>query len=321
MLLFVCAALLAPSTEPPASPEAGPLPGLAEAADYHRAAGGFALLVMQNGKVVHEEYAAGRSPDLPSELASGTKSFAGAAAVAAQEDGLLTLDETVSKTITEWASDPRKSKITIRQLLSLSSGLAGGSSGGPPRYAAALEAPTFADPGIRFQYGPNPFQVFGELMRRKLRGETYLDYLRRRILDPIGAEIGQWRVRQGEPHMPSGARFTVRDWALFGELVRRQGKWGEQVVLRPESVAELWKPSSANPRYGLTWWLDSGQGDGAGGTSQPRMIFAAGLGGQKLYVVPSQGLVIARLAPVWERNRPRFDDREFFRRLHATVAR
>jgi CubicO group peptidase (beta-lactamase class C family) len=67
-------------------------------------------------------------------LASGTKSFAGVLAAAAQEDKILKLDERVSETITEWKSDKEKSKITIRQLLTLTSGLDTGQNGRPPNY-------------------------------------------------------------------------------------------------------------------------------------------------------------------------------------------
>src|SRR5207249_4935391 len=72
-------------------------------------------------------------------LASGTKSFSGAMLAAAVEDGLLKLDEKVADTITEWKNDQRKSQITIRHLLSLTSGIFGGSTREfSPSYARAV---------------------------------------------------------------------------------------------------------------------------------------------------------------------------------------
>ena len=53
---------------------------------------------------------------------SANKSFSGIAALAAVHDGLFRLDDPVSDTITEWRNDPRKSRITIRQLLSQTRG-------------------------------------------------------------------------------------------------------------------------------------------------------------------------------------------------------
>jgi hypothetical protein len=59
---------------------------------------------------------------------------------------------------------------------------------GPPSYAQAVAAQPAFEPGQRFQYGPTPFQVFGEIIRRKLAAADAnpdpLDYLSQRVLDP-----------------------------------------------------------------------------------------------------------------------------------------
>lgn len=301
--LLAAVTLLAPIAEAPTKSQ------IDAAAEYHRSHGGFALIMLHEGKVIHEEYAEGRDADQAGQLASGTKSFAGVVAVAAQEDGLLRLDEKVCETITEWKDDPRKSQITIRQLLSLSSGLVGGPTGSPQSYAASIADDTFADPGEQFRYGPNPFQVFGELMRRKLKTEGYLDYLKRRVLDPIDCTWGRWTIRRGdEPSLPSGASFTVREWVKFGEMIRLDGKVGDRAILKPESVAELFKPGASNA-YGLTWWL----GGEAGSRDIPGMVMAAGAGKQRLYVMREKGLTVARLAPV--AGSGRYSDAEFLTRL------
>jgi CubicO group peptidase (beta-lactamase class C family) len=196
------------------------------AAEYSLSAHGVSVLVMRRGEIIFEDYAPGWQ-DKPHELASGTKSFAGVMAVCAVQDGLLKLDEKVSDTLMEWKTDPRKSQVTIRQLLSLCSGIEGGENGAPPMYRRAVVlAEATADPGTRFSYGPIPFQCFGELMRRKLesRNESVEAYLKRRILDPIGLEAGAWaRDREGNLRIPSGAALTAREWAKFGV-----GCWGTQ---------------------------------------------------------------------------------------------
>ncbi|MCI0491420.1 MAG: beta-lactamase family protein, partial [Planctomycetes bacterium] len=167
----------------------------AAAAGYLEERNGHALLIYHRGKLIHEQYFNGHSADKAHRLASGTKSFWGPLAIAAQQDGLLTLDEKVADTITEWKDDPRKSQITIRQLLSLTSGIEGGANDAPPPYAEAVKiAVSKAAPGKVFSYGPIPFQCFGELLRRKLqpKNETVAGYLRRRILDPIGMNVAFW---------------------------------------------------------------------------------------------------------------------------------
>jgi CubicO group peptidase (beta-lactamase class C family) len=90
----------------------------ARAAKYSETRRGSAVLVLQNGRTIFEHYANGGSANRPWPIFSGTKSFWGIAALAAVREGLFKLDDPVSNTINEWKSDPGKSQITIRQLLS-----------------------------------------------------------------------------------------------------------------------------------------------------------------------------------------------------------
>src|SRR6476661_8813619 len=88
-----------------------------QAARYSREHRGTSFLVIQNGKALFEEYPRGGDADTPQRIYSGTKAFWNLAALAAMEDGLLSLDELVANTISSWRNDPRKSQVTIRQLL------------------------------------------------------------------------------------------------------------------------------------------------------------------------------------------------------------
>lgn len=279
------------------------------AAEYSAQHQGISLLVLINGKVVLEDYPNGGSPTRAHELASGTKSFSGVMAAAAQQDGLLRLEEAVANTLTEWRSDPRRSRITISQLLHLTSGIVGGSVGRTPSYADAIQIQATAEAGSRFAYGPVPFQVFGEVMRRKLGGNP-LDYLKRRIFDPIGLEYTFWRRdAAGNPHLPSGAFLTARNWAKFGELVRLGGVWQGKQVVDAALLDKCFEGSPLNPRYGLTWWLNrpmtAEQLRTIGRVAQaaefnpslaPDMVMAAGAGDQRLYIIRSLDLVVVRQA-------------------------
>ena len=139
------------------------------AADYSAEARGLSVVVMKGDKIVFEEYQNGHSASTPHLLASGTKSFSGVMLAAAIDDGLIKgFDEKVSDTITEWKGDPRREKITLRQLLSLTSGIDVGQNLRPPAYSSAVKNNSKYEPGDKFQYGPAPFQIFGEVMRRKL---------------------------------------------------------------------------------------------------------------------------------------------------------
>lgn len=276
-------------------------------AAYSRAHRGVALVVMRDGKIVFEDYTAPAKQ--PHNLYSGTKSFACAVAVAAADDGILDLDEPVSLTLQEWESDPVLAAITIRQLLTLTSGVDAGINGTVPSYRAALKTHSVLTPGTTFRYGPVPFQVFGELMRRKLahENESFLDYLKRRVLNPIHLRVSYWKIDpDGNPRLPGGAWLTAREWARYGQLLLNRGRWRGQQILDSDLLSECFRGTTANPGYGISLWLPDRGGIALDGRSvRPvlpgiRIIKAEGIDGQRLYIIPERHLVIARqgLRPV-----------------------
>lgn len=351
------------------------------AADYSARFDGRAVLILHQGRVVYERYDNGWAASRPHMLASGTKSFTGVLAMFAVQDGLLTLDEPACDTIAEWRDDPRKSRITVRMLLDLSSGLdpaedsigsagslrlRGGrlSRGDGPRvddkFAAAVALQATSEPGRRFVYGPSHFYAFGALLQRKLEARRQHDpafpatvraYLDARIFNPLKisvAYLGQ--DARGNPNLPGGCFLTAREWARFGEFVRMRGAvpaptdadpHAVRQLLDPDLLARCFEPSKANPAYGLTWWLP-GSAD-AGATDEAdmplrdrlrqralraeasakikdasgrdvRVWMAAGLGKQRLYVLPDQDLVIVRFAENSAAGR-RFEDAAFLAKV------
>lgn len=317
-----------------------PMFDYAKAAAYSTARKGISFLVMKDGKVVYEQYAAPKVATTPTRIASGTKSFSCALLVSAIQDGLVSgFDEKVSRTIEEWQGDPAKKDITLRQLLNLTSGIPGGKIGSVPTYAEAITTLANATPGTKFQYGPLPFQIFGEVMERKLslrqydpiaRGQGPLGYLTQKVLDPIGLIVGDWRRgKDGNPNMPSGAFLTAREWIKYGELVKNGGAYGGEQILKGDLFDECLKGSSANPGYGVTFWLNAAIPAGFNpadiegvrtakdtvsrflSDDAPSDLFmAAGAGNQRLYVIPSWNMVIVRQSTGGE-----YSDNDFFKAL------
>lgn len=273
------------------------------AAAYSQRQGGDALLILKNDEIVLEQYAKPYTAETPHVLASGTKSFVGILAIAAVDDKLLDLDEPAANTLNEWKADPQRSKITVRQLLNLTSGLAPGSLGQVPTYAQAVKSALVYPPGTRFQYGPASFQIFGEIMRRKLaaRKESPLAYLKRQVLDPIGLKVGKWALgSDGNPNLASGASLTAREWAKFGQLLEHRGRWDGERVLKKKWLKETVEGSAINAAYGLGFWLNA---LGPSPINKPQnflsaapedAFMAAGASDQRLYVIPSEDLVIVR---------------------------
>jgi CubicO group peptidase (beta-lactamase class C family) len=303
------------------------------ASEYSARFAGLHLLVMKDGEVVFEQHAQGASPRQAYQIASGTKSFWGPLAQVAVGEGLFTLDEVVAGTLSEWKADSRKARITVRDLLTFSSGLEA-----PRRlwaekdkdlYKLVLELPAVADPGTIFAYSEVHLYAFGEFLKRKLAQrarangtapERPWDYLNRTILTPIGLTGLRWSVDgSGAPRMGAGAVLTARQWATYGELLRQGGAWQGQQLIPREGVAACFASSRANAAYGLTFWLNRAsdkagvaQADIAGGGRTrssdqvsargivpgrlPDLVMAAGAGQQRLFISNAEKLVVVRFA-------------------------
>jgi CubicO group peptidase (beta-lactamase class C family) len=240
-----------------------------------------ALLVAEGDRIVVQEFADGFTSESAHPIYSGTKSFWGVAAHDAQSDGLLRIDEPVAETFASWQHDPWKRRVTLRMLLSLTSGFGfGGLGGAVPTYDRALALPLRNEPGTVFSYGGIGFQVFGAVLSRKLaaRDLTPHEYLHRRVLEPAGVRVASWRtLADGTQPLPTGASLTVHDWLAYGRFV----------ACERTALAECFQGTAANPRYGLGWWL--------GGPGRFEDVFyASGAGGQAMYVIPTHDIVAVR---------------------------
>ena len=225
------------------------------AAAYSADHRGTSFLVIQHGRTLFEQYPARGSVKTARRIYSGTKAFWNLAALAAAQDGFLDLDEPVAKTIASWRRDPRKRRITLRQLLDFSSGLAPGFSlqNDEPRDRdkIALGLPVVAAPGSAFIYGPAALQVFHEVLKEKLRRRTPRRYLEYRVLRRLGLGPQRYLLdRAGNPLLAAGFMLTARQWANIGKLVLARG--GR--IVKPDLLAQTWRGSPANRAFSLGWW-------------------------------------------------------------------
>lgn len=309
-----------------ASPTAEALARYRAADDYSRAEDGLAFVVYEGDAIVYERYADGFSAATPHHLFSGTKTFACVLQAAAREDGLFTLDEPVATSLQSFRDDPRRARVTVRQLLDFTSGLQPAfwsltvdglvvtqEQRVADKYAAAAALPLEHEPGARFLYGSSHLFAFGALLQAKLGGERVDAYLRRRVLDPIGLRTSGWiRDPAGNAALPYGAFTTAREWGKLGLLLRDDGRWKGRPLLPASYLQDCRRGSVANPGYGLGTWLNAGvpaalveelprglHGGGPGGLLLPLgpadLFAAGGHEGQRLYVIPSRGLVVVRI--------------------------
>ncbi len=312
-------------------PSAGLDPAAVQKAlQYTKSMKGLALVILRDGKTILEDYHNDFAAADSHILTSATKGFSGVLLAALVEDKLAaSFDEKISETIVEWKDDPSKAEITLRDLLSLSSGLDPGPLGRMQSYSQALAAPVLHPRGSVFQYGPAPYQIFGEVVKRKLKGESPLDYLTRRIFKPIGLVPTGWRIGQdGNPAMASGADMKAVEWAKFGEFIRNRGRWEGRPIVRADLVEEILRPGTANPAFGLGFWLkipadldaeESGrvlrreEAERGTETGLPfKIIMAGGAGKQRLYIIDELRLVVVRQGKA-----SAFKDADFLGRLLA----
>src|SRR5215475_2204341 len=293
----------------------------ARAAAYSEKNTGFSLLVMQNGKTVFEHYANGGGADMRCKIFSGTKSFWGIAALCAARDGLIKLDDHVADTITEWKNDPRKSQITIRQLLSQIDGIEGASrlqrASIRDRNAMAIGLPSVAEPGSAFIYGPSHIQIFSELLRRKLNGRSVISYFEAHVSNRLGLrDLKYKKDSRGNPLQATGFELTAREWARLGELVVGNGNYHRRQIVPSIVLRQAFVGSQINPAYGLTFWLNDQAPTGREADMERMldlpwqnahwagvcickdapadMVVALGSHYQRLFIIPSLKAVIVR---------------------------
>ena len=289
---------------------AQPVQRFGTAASYSAQRDGATFMVVRHGIVLAEHYHAGAA-ETRWPIGMGTRAFMPLLAASLVEDRLMTLDEPVAATLGDWGADPARREISIRVLLSGASGISFEREG-PQDLTTALALQPRQASGTEFSDDAAPYVLFSEIARRKLeargREPDAARYLTTRTLLPIGCvPIGWARGGDGLPRFDDGAAVSATGWAQAGELIRRQGVWRAQQLVSANALAEALRGSFAESRAGFGLWLARrGRGRDAfsietdlwRASSPAPMDFAmaAGQGGQRLYLAPSDGLVIVRQA-------------------------
>ena len=304
-------------------------------ADYSKENGGSAVLIMESGTIIYEDYHNGADSQTATHIHSATKLFWVSACALAKQQGLIDYDEYVSNTITEWQDTdlhPYKNQIKIAHLLTLSSGLSQDFltiSNESNTYQYVVDALDMVSaPNQKFSYGPSNYYVFGVLLERKLNGsgisQNPLEYLETEILDKIGLEYESWAHDQsGNPNIPNGCTLTPRNWVKYGQFLLQGGKWDGEQLIESDLLEEMYVPQGPNPGHGNFAWLNLPDGyglstsDSAPEGSPGGMIYyngyteiVAGLGAGKnrMYLIPSKNMVIIRQTLLEEDT---FEDNEF----------
>jgi len=278
--------------------------------DYLDASGTTAFLVVRDDKVLYERYFDGYDERSMQTSFSMAKSFASALVGIAIDEGYIkSVDEPITTYIPELLKKDRRFKaFTIRNLLTMSSGLKYEEGGFLPWSEEADDTKTYYSTNLRklalncriegkpdeyFKYNNyNPLLV-GMILERAT-GMPVARYMQEKLWKPMGMEAdGSWSLdskKDGFEKMESGVNARARDFARFGILFAKEGNWrGEQLISR-EWVEESTRPDTrTDPSrdYQYFWWVNTPNGK--------NHFSAQGNYGQYIYVAPEKDLVIVRL--------------------------
>jgi CubicO group peptidase (beta-lactamase class C family) len=290
--------------------------------------GPWAIAIVRKGRLVAEWFGMPAMPATTFDVWSCTKSATGIAFGMLFEDSRnsrlpgnvkIDLDSPAYNFIPEGhpLTDPRKEKIRLKHLLSMTSGIPGEARGllsvavapgngefelalgkDPSRFGISAATMT-AEPGDVWDYSDAAFAHLSLIFAAVARQEIG-DYMKERVFRPIGIQNFGWDLQGGAGHIGphtnahSGLRLSARDFARLGYLMAHHGLWeGKQIV--PEWWVDLATRSSQelNRSYGYTFWVNT---DGAQWPSAPKDAFALkGYASNRCYIVPSLDLVVVRL--------------------------
>ena len=302
---------------------------LDEAAAFAEASDSTSLIVSHKGVIQLERYWKGEGAGQVVYSFSMHKSIVALLlGIAIDEDLVGGIDDPLAMYLPEWQGGPRAG-ITLRHALQMNSGLEPMSFPANPfsRHvkrqigtnlaATALSFRLQEEPGSVFSYnGVNPTLLV--MVLERATGRRYADYLSEKLWQPVGNEDASvWLDRPGGLARGATSLYAKpMDWVRIGQMLLDKGRANGRQIIPEDWLTEVTTPSPTNPRYGLLTWIGADYVEqrtleafeGFTAVAQTPfdagdIIYFDGLGGQRVYVIPSAELVIVRTGVLaWEWN-------------------
>lgn len=261
-----------------------------------------AFIVLKDGKIALEQYFGNHTKDTPWYWASAGKTLTSFTTGIALQEGFLALNDKTSDYLgVGWTSltSDKEALITIWHQLTMTSGM--DDTQGDCKTPDCLTY--MADAGTRWAYHNAPYTLIQNVVANATQTE-FQDYFTSKVKNPIGMG-GSWISSNG---LNNVYWSTARSMARFGLLNLNKGNWNGTPVLENTDYVSAMSNTSQdlNKSYGYLWWLN---GKESAMIPQSQEVFTtelipnapndlyAGLGknDQKLYIVPSQNLVVVRM--------------------------
>lgn len=272
-----------------------------------------AVVVLQNGELVAEQYAPGFDASMRFPGWSMAKSVLNALVGILVGEKLVSLRD--AALLPEWQPPDPRAAITIEDLLRMRSGLkfselySDFSSdviemlfNQPDTAGYAARQPLIFPPGKTWSYASGTSNILSGIVRRSVGEQAYWGWPREVLFDPVGMASATLEPDASGTFVCSSFMFaTARDWARFGQLFLQDGEWDGRRVLPVDWVRFSTTPTSQSPlrNFGAHWWVKLAPEIGGGTNAAARIprdaFFAVGHEGQTLTVIPSQRLVVVRL--------------------------
>ncbi|MBZ0303972.1 MAG: beta-lactamase family protein [Anaerolineae bacterium] len=261
------------------------------------------LLVIRHGYLVAEMYRYPYTADALHDQRSITKSNTATMIGVAINDGAISgVDATMLSFFPDQIIanvDARKEAITIKDMLTMSSGLDSDDAttfremvSSSDWTAWMLNRPVTEEPGARFNYSSGSTNLLAAIVEQAT-GQPLPAYAAEKLYGPLGITHFQWNQEIGGVGHTLGGfglHMTPHDMAKLGYLYLHHGEWdGAQIVPADWVVAstsvQAPTPPDNGSNYGYQWWISS--------DDEPVASFSArGDGGQLIYVAPEFDLIV-----------------------------
>ena len=271
-----------------------------------------AFVVVHRDRLVYERYFGGSDRATLQTSFSVAKSFLSTLVGIAIDEGLIgDVDDPVTDYLPELAErDERFGRITLRDLLTMSSGLRYEEPDIPVPWGDDVVTYYGVDlrdvgikgsqivepPGVTWHYNNYNPLLLGMVLERATR-MTVSEYMATRLWQPLGAEAdATWSLdseRSGFEKLESGLNVAPVDYARFGLLFLHEGEWNGRRIVSKEWVRAATAADTTTdpaPDYQYFWWVD---------TERPGRFYGLGNLGQYLYVAPDADAVIVRNGSDW----------------------
>ena len=267
------------------------------------------VIVWEDGQIQAECYFNGFTAESRHNIKSVVKSILSIGIGIAQDEGLLNVDDKISKYLMEFNEerDLRHRMITIKHLLTMSSGIfwQGGVHYHCPMMDAMRRSKNWVDyiadckvtetPGALHNYKEFDVILLSAILS-KVTGDAF-DYINEKLFIPLEIYNERWiKSPDGIYYSPAldkeeeaVSALTAREMLKIGQLFLQKGIWNGKQIISKEYIEAAVSPSPQNSNYGYLWWL--GQ-DWYG---------CRGYGGQAVTVFPGQNKIVVNQATATSR--------------------